>query len=79
MTFLAKLARRIDGNKLPCVVLLGMTGDTSDQAVFGVTHTKIHGFITLVEKHIGMVAPHLVNRRDTAVTPHRLRQGQNRL
>ncbi len=79
MTFLAELARRVDWNKLPRGILLGMTGDTPDQAVFGVTRTKIHGFITLVEKHLRMVPSHLVKRLNTAFTPDRLREVQNRL
>lgn len=79
MTFLAELARRVDWNKLSPGIFLGMTGDTPDQAVSGVTHTKIHGFITLVKKHLHVVPSHLFNRLNTAFTPDRLREVQNRL
>lgn len=78
MALLAELTRRVDWDKLPVSIGLGMTGDTPDQAEPGVTHTEIHGFITLMEKHVHVVTPHFFNRRDTAFTPDRLREVQSR-
>ena len=77
MAFLTKLAGSIDRNVFPPGILLGMTGQTPDQAVFGITLTKIHGLITLVEKHLHVVPSHLFNRRNTAITLDRLREIQN--
>jgi len=62
VAYIAELSWGIDRDVAPVIILLCMTGDTTLEAA-GILrpYAPVHGVITLVLKHLHMVAPHLIH------------------